>query len=58
MTPKQIALVQDSFALLWTLEKGLGDGWTPEMADAWVTAYSTMSEYMISETYGRSRAAE
>jgi hemoglobin-like flavoprotein len=21
-------------ALLWTLEKGLGDGWTPEVADA------------------------
>src|SRR3984885_10814450 len=31
-------------ALLWTLEKGLGDGWTPEVADAWVTAYSTLSE--------------
>src|ERR1700719_1030067 len=25
-------------ALLWTLEKGLGDGWTPEVADAWGTA--------------------
>src|ERR1700759_751867 len=22
-------------ALLWTLEKGLGDGWTPEVAGAW-----------------------
>ena len=22
-------------ALLWTLEKGLGDGWTPEVAEAW-----------------------
>jgi nitric oxide dioxygenase len=44
-------------ALLWTLEKGLGDGWTPEVADAWVTAYGTLSEYMISEAYGRSRAA-
>ena len=42
-------------ALLWTLEKGLGDGWTPEVADAWVTAYGTLSEYMISEAYGRSR---
>ena len=42
-------------ALLWTLEKGLGDGWTPEVADAWVTAYSTLSGYMISEAYGRSK---
>ena len=45
-------------ALLWTLEKGLGDGWTPEVSGAWVTAYSTLSGYMISEAYGRSRAAE
>jgi hemoglobin-like flavoprotein len=35
-------------ALLWTLEKGLGDGWTPEVADAWRTAYATLSGYMIS----------
>ena len=41
-------------ALLWTLEKGLGDGWTPEVADAWRTAYGTLSGYMISEAYGRS----
>jgi len=41
-------------ALLWTLEKGLGDGWTPEVADAWGTAYGTLSGYMISEAYGHS----
>jgi hemoglobin-like flavoprotein len=45
-------------ALLWTLEKGLGDDWTPEVADAWATAYGTLSGYMISEAYGRSLAAE
>src|SRR6202790_3629543 len=28
-------------ALLWTLEKGLGDGWTPQLADAWTAAYGT-----------------
>ena len=44
--------------LLWTLEKGLGDGWTPEVAEAWGTAYGTLSGYMISEAYGRSQAAE
>jgi hemoglobin-like flavoprotein len=40
-------------ALLWTLEKGLGDGWTPEVAAAWTTAYGTLSGYMISEAYGQ-----
>jgi nitric oxide dioxygenase len=46
-------------ALLWTLEKGLGDGWTPDVADAWTSAYGTLSGYMISEAYGgRSQAAE
>jgi hemoglobin-like flavoprotein len=39
-------------ALLWTLEKGLGDGWTPDVAAAWTTAYGTLSGYMISEAYG------
>ena len=45
-------------ALLWTLEKGLGDAWTPEVADAWTTAYGTLSGFMISEAYGRPQAAE
>jgi nitric oxide dioxygenase len=45
-------------ALLWTLEKGLGEGWTPEVADAWTNAYGTLSDFMISEAYGRSQAAE
>lgn len=45
-------------ALLWTLEKGLGDAWTPEVADAWTAAYGTLSGYMISEAYGRRQAAE
>ena len=26
-------------ALLWTLEKGLGPSWTPELAAAWTLAY-------------------
>jgi nitric oxide dioxygenase len=45
-------------ALLWTLEKGLGDGWTPDVAEAWTTAYGTLSGFMISEAYGRPQAAE
>jgi len=45
-------------ALLWTLEKGLGDAWTPEVANAWTAAYGTLSGYMISEAYGDVQAAE
>jgi nitric oxide dioxygenase len=45
-------------ALLWTLEKGLGSGWTPEVAAAWTSAYTTLSGYMISQAYGRPEAAE
>jgi hemoglobin-like flavoprotein len=45
-------------ALLWTLEKGLGEAWTAEVAAAWTAAYGTLSGYMISEAYGRPQAAE
>jgi nitric oxide dioxygenase len=45
-------------ALLWTLEKGLGDGWTREVADAWTAAYGTLSGFMIAEAYGSAQAAE
>jgi nitric oxide dioxygenase len=44
-------------ALIWTLEKGLGPDWTPEVATAWTTAYTTLSGYMISEAYGAGAAA-
>jgi nitric oxide dioxygenase len=44
--------------LLWTLEKGLGDAWTPDVAAAWTAAYGTLSTYMISEAYGSAQAAE
>ena len=45
-------------ALLWTLQKGLGDGWTPEVAEAWTDAYDMLSGFMISEAYGHPLAAE
>jgi hemoglobin-like flavoprotein len=45
-------------ALLWTLEKGLGDEWKPEVAGAWTAAYDTLSRFMIAEAYGRPQAAE
>src|ERR1700752_681403 len=45
-------------ALLWTLEKGLGADWTPDVAEAWTTAYDTLSGFMIAQAYGRPQAAE
>ena len=45
-------------ALLWTLEKGLGEAWTSDVAEAWTAAYGTLSGYMISEAYGSAQAAE
>jgi nitric oxide dioxygenase len=45
-------------ALLWTLEKGLGQGWTSDVAAAWTAAYDALSGFMISEAYGSPQAAE
>jgi nitric oxide dioxygenase len=45
-------------ALLWTLERGLAESWTPDVADAWKAAYATLSAFMISEAYGSPQAAE
>ncbi len=33
-------------ALLWTLENGLGDAFTSEVKDAWVSAYSIVADTM------------
>jgi hemoglobin-like flavoprotein len=33
-------------ALLWTLEKGLGRGFTPEVKEAWVTVYGLLATTM------------
>ena len=45
------------YALLWTLEKGLGSAWTLELAAAWTAVYTTLSGFMIGEAYGRGAAA-
>jgi hemoglobin-like flavoprotein len=42
--PQHYATVGD--ALLWTLEQGLEDDFTPEVRDAWVAAYGLLSEVM------------
>ena len=33
-------------ALLWTLEKGLGDRFTPEVREAWATVYGLLASTM------------
>ncbi|MFH1496737.1 MAG: globin family protein [Verrucomicrobiota bacterium] len=33
-------------ALLWTLEKGLGDAWTDEVKDAWIAVYTLLADTM------------
>lgn len=33
-------------ALLWTLGKGLGDGFTPAVKDAWVAVYTVLADTM------------
>jgi hemoglobin-like flavoprotein len=45
-------------ALLWTLERGLGEQWTPQLATAWTEAYTILSDFMIAEAYGHNLAAE
>ena len=45
-------------ALLWTLERGLGEQWTPQLAAAWTEAYAVLSDFMVVEAYGHSLAAE
>lgn len=38
-------------SLLRTLEKGLGDDFTPDVKDAWTTAYTTLASVMKAAAY-------
>jgi hemoglobin-like flavoprotein len=40
-------------ALLWTLEQGLADEFTPEVRTAWTAAYATLAEVMVASAYPR-----
>ncbi|MEX0309074.1 MAG: globin family protein [Tateyamaria sp.] len=45
-------------ALIDTLDKGLGDTFTPDTQTAWETAYATLASVMIAAAYPESEAAE
>lgn len=45
-------------ALIWTLEQGLGDDFTPETKAAWIAAYTTLSGVMIAASCRNIEAAE
>jgi nitric oxide dioxygenase len=47
--PDHYALV--GAALLWTLEQGLADDFTPDVRAAWAAAYAALSEMMIAAAY-------
>ena len=51
--PEHYALVGS--ALLWTLEQGLGDEFTPALRAAWGAAYCALSEVMIASAYPASQ---
>lgn len=38
-------------ALLWTLEQGLGDDFTPPVREAWAAVYTTLAEVMKRAAY-------
>jgi hemoglobin-like flavoprotein len=46
--PEHYATVAE--ALLWTLEQGLGDDFTPEAKEAWTIAYSLLANTAIEAT--------
>jgi len=44
-------------ALLWTLEKGLGEYWNEELKQAWTDCYSTLATAMINAAQPTANAA-
>ncbi len=49
--PEHYKLVGE--ALLWTLEKGLGNDWTPAVKAAWTEAYTVLADTMINASHGK-----
>jgi hemoglobin-like flavoprotein len=55
VVPRHYEVVGD--ALIWTLQKGLGPDFTPEVRAAWVAVYNTLASAMIAEAYREKVAA-
>ena len=53
VVPAQYATV--GTALMWTLEQGLKDAFTPDVRDAWAAAYTVLADTMMAAQ--RARAA-
>ena len=51
------ALCAARLALLWAVEKTLGKAFTPEVKDAWATAYIVLSTTMIDAAWPASLKA-
>jgi hemoglobin-like flavoprotein len=45
-------------ALLWTLEQGLGSGWTPDVKAAWSEAYALLADVMQAAAGGPNSAPD
>lgn len=43
-------------ALLWTLQAGLGDAFTPEVKTSWVAAYTVLADTMKAAAHGSEAA--
>jgi hemoglobin-like flavoprotein len=44
-------------ALIWTLEKGLGEDFSMEVRAAWLSTYGVLAGVMIAEAYGKGAEA-
>lgn len=54
--PEHYAMVGE--ALLFTLEKGLGNEWNEPVQQAWVSCYSTLAGLMMEEVEEETRETE
>jgi hemoglobin-like flavoprotein len=43
---KGYGVTEDQYAPVWTLEKGLGPDWTPELQAAWMETYTALAGVM------------
>jgi hypothetical protein len=58
MAPSRSTIPSSAARCCGRWKKGSAKPGRPKVADAWTTAYGTLSGYMISEAYGGAQAAE